>query len=132
MHKRELEALYPAVDIHARQFDASDEGPLKAVVDEALEKYGRLDIMFANAGVVGSHKAFGEIGGEEFMKTMRTNVLRCVPSSLSDDGACYFSGASHWLYHSFRCSPPFAIIACDCLSWRLTRSGNAFLAIGVS
>ncbi|MCJ1433400.1 hypothetical protein MMC27_002760 [Xylographa pallens] len=75
VHKRELEALYPDVDIHARQFDASDEGPLKAVVDEALEKYGRLDIMFANAGVVGSHKAFGEIGGEEFMKTMRTNVL---------------------------------------------------------
>ncbi|MCJ1292300.1 hypothetical protein MMC34_003850 [Xylographa carneopallida] len=75
VHTRELETLYPDVDIHARQFDASDEGPLKAVVDEALDRYGRLDIMFANAGVVGAHKAFGEIGGEEFMKTMRTNVL---------------------------------------------------------
>ncbi|MCJ1288007.1 hypothetical protein MMC26_007360 [Xylographa opegraphella] len=74
-HKRELEALYPDVDIHTRQFDASDEGPLKAVVDEALERYGRLDVMFANAGVVGAHKAFGEIGGDEFMATMRTNVL---------------------------------------------------------
>ena len=84
MHTRELETLYPDVDIHARQFDASDEGPLKAVVDEALDRYGRLDIMFANAGVVGAHKAFGEIGGEEFMKTMRTNVLRCVTCSVSD------------------------------------------------
>ncbi|MCJ1391360.1 hypothetical protein MMC18_004223 [Xylographa bjoerkii] len=75
VHKRELEALYPDVDIHARQFDASDEVAMKAVVEEALEKYGRLDIMFANAGVVGSHKVFGEIGRDEFMKTMRTNVL---------------------------------------------------------
>ena len=49
---------------------------MKAVVDEALEKYGRLDIMFANAGIVGTNRIFGDIEAEEFMKTMRTNVLR--------------------------------------------------------
>ena len=48
---------------------------MKAVVDEALAKYGRLDIMFANAGIVGAHKIYSEIEPEEFMKTMRTNVL---------------------------------------------------------
>ena len=40
-HKRELQSLYPAVDIHTRQFDASDEAAVKGVVDEAVETYGR-------------------------------------------------------------------------------------------
>ncbi|KAL9119972.1 MAG: hypothetical protein Q9187_003474 [Circinaria calcarea] len=75
VHQRELQSLYPDVDIHARQFDAADEAAMEAVVDEALEKYGRLDIMFANAGVVGTNKLYKDIGAEEFMKTMRTNVL---------------------------------------------------------
>lgn len=48
---------------------------MKAVVDEAVEKYGRLDIMFANAGIVGSNKRVTDVQGDEFMKVMRTNVL---------------------------------------------------------
>ena len=56
---------------------------MKRVVDEALEKYGRLDIMFANAGIVGQPKIFTDIDGEDFMKTMRTNVLRYPPPSSS-------------------------------------------------
>lgn len=39
-------------------------------------KYGRLDVMFANAGIVGTNRVFTDIKGEDFMKTMRTNVLR--------------------------------------------------------
>ncbi|KAL8691201.1 MAG: hypothetical protein Q9218_003528 [Villophora microphyllina] len=74
-HERELNALFPTVDIHARQFDACDEKAMKTVVEEALGKYGRLDILFANAGIVGSNKLFWEMSDEEFMKTMRTNVL---------------------------------------------------------
>ncbi|KAI4134077.1 MAG: hypothetical protein LQ347_001828, partial [Umbilicaria vellea] len=50
-YQAELSSLYPSVDIHTRQFDAGDEPAVKAVVDEALAKYGRLDIMFANAGI---------------------------------------------------------------------------------
>lgn len=71
------------MDIHTRQFDAADEAAVKAIVKEALEKYGRLDIMFANAAVVGAHKVFTEIEGEEFMRTMRTNVLRFVKTEIS-------------------------------------------------
>lgn len=62
------------MDIHARQFDAGDEEKVKAVVDEAMEIYGRLDIMFANAGVSGEHKLFTEITGDEFMDIMTTNA----------------------------------------------------------
>lgn len=61
--------------MHARCFDAGDESAVKGVVDECMATYGRLDIFFANAGVSGSNRYFGDVGAEEFMRTMRTNVL---------------------------------------------------------
>lgn len=75
LHQRELKDLYPSVDVHARKFDAGDEDAVKAVVDDCLATYGRLDIMFANAGVAGTSRPFTDIGAEEFMQTLRTNVL---------------------------------------------------------
>jgi NAD(P)-dependent dehydrogenase (short-subunit alcohol dehydrogenase family) len=74
-HKREILSSYPNVDIHTRQFDAGDAPSVKSVVDEALSSYGRLDVFFANAGIVGTHRVFTEIEPEEFMRTMKTNTL---------------------------------------------------------
>ncbi|KAJ5184095.1 hypothetical protein N7492_001711 [Penicillium capsulatum] len=74
-HKREIESLYPGVEVHTRQFDAADEKAVAAVVDDALAKYGRLDVFFANAGIVGQPKLFTEVDGDDFMQTMRTNAL---------------------------------------------------------
>lgn len=74
-HKRELASLYPAVDVHTRKFDAADEASVKAVVDDAIKAYGRLDIFFANAGVVGQTKLFTDITAEEVLATLRTNVV---------------------------------------------------------
>lgn len=62
--------------MHTKKFDASDEPAVKAVVDEVVKTYGRLDIFFANAGVVGQPKVFSEISGEEFLSTLKTNVVR--------------------------------------------------------
>ncbi|KAI2602330.1 NAD(P)-binding protein [Hypoxylon sp. NC1633] len=73
-HKREIDALYPGVDIHVRQFDAANETAVKEVVDHALETYGRLDVFFANAGVVGPHKLFADMSKNEFMRVFDTNV----------------------------------------------------------
>lgn len=75
VHQRELQSLYPSVEVHCRQFDAADEPAIKAVVDEAVVKYGRLDIMFANAGTLGTNRLFKDTKGEDFMQTLRTNVL---------------------------------------------------------
>ena len=74
-HARELQSLYPATDVHARRFDAGDEAAVKAVVDECVARYGRLDVFFANAGAVGTNRHFGDVRGDEFMRTMRTNAL---------------------------------------------------------
>jgi hypothetical protein len=75
-HKRELASLYPSVEVHVRQFDAADETAVKAVVEDAVKQYGRLDIFFANAGIVGQPKIFTEITGDEFLQTLKTNVVR--------------------------------------------------------
>ncbi|KAJ4296431.1 hypothetical protein N0V90_006476 [Kalmusia sp. IMI 367209] len=73
-HKRELESLYPGVEIHTRTFDAADESSVQSICQEALDKYSRLDIFFANAGI-SSRKVFWEEDTEGFMKMMRTNAL---------------------------------------------------------
>ncbi|KAF1817355.1 NAD(P)-binding protein [Eremomyces bilateralis CBS 781.70] len=73
-HKRELESLYPNVDVHIRQFDAANEDAVKGVVQEALDKYGRLDVFFANAGIANA-QVFWEEEADTFMNMMRTNVL---------------------------------------------------------
>ena len=59
-----------------REFDAADEEGVRGVVEEAEERYGRVDVMFANAGMVGAGQSFDELEGEEFMRVLRVNVLR--------------------------------------------------------
>lgn len=75
-HKQEINASWPAVDIHTRQFDAGDDTAVKAVVDDAMQRYGRLDVFFANAGTVGPMASFTDVDADEFMDTMRVNSLR--------------------------------------------------------
>ncbi|RHZ51223.1 hypothetical protein CDV55_102437 [Aspergillus turcosus] len=74
-HKREIEALYPGVEVQIRKFDAAEEDAVKAVVDDAIARYGRLDIFFANAGIVGQPKVFTDITGDEFARTLRVNTI---------------------------------------------------------
>ncbi|PWW77793.1 NAD(P)-binding protein [Tuber magnatum] len=71
----ELHTLAPNVITHARTFDAADEASVAVVVQEALDKYARLDIFFANAGVLGGMKLVGDITVEEFVETLRINTL---------------------------------------------------------
>ncbi len=73
-HKRELESLYPSVAIHIHQFDATSESQVKAVCEDAVKRYGRLDIMYANAGI-SSMKLFSNLSAEDFMFMMKGNVL---------------------------------------------------------
>ena len=75
MHKREINQLYPECEVHCVKVDVGEESQVKAVVDQCMEKYGRLDIMFANAGVSGVPNTFEQISSEAFMKTLRVNAL---------------------------------------------------------
>ncbi|GKT87177.1 3-oxoacyl-(acyl-carrier-protein) reductase [Colletotrichum tofieldiae] len=74
-HKRELNKLYPKVEVHIRKFDAAEESAVREVVSHAVTTYGRLDVFFANAGITGPHNVFTDITEEDFMQNLRTNVL---------------------------------------------------------
>lgn len=73
-HAHELNTLYPSVTIHTRAFDASSEAAVQAVVAEALETYGRLDVFFANAGI-SSYAPFWEAKADDFMNMLKVNTL---------------------------------------------------------
>lgn len=75
IHAREIKSLYPKVEVHARKVDAGEEADVEKLVDEALEKYGRLDILFANAGITTGGERILEATADNFMKAMRTNAL---------------------------------------------------------
>jgi len=74
-HKREIKSMYPSVDIQTRQIDAGEEKDIERVVNEVLDKYGRLDIFFANAGISITAKGVMDSSAENFMKVMKTNAL---------------------------------------------------------
>lgn len=74
-HKKELNSLYPATEIHTRQLDAAKEAQVQEVVKHALDTYGRLDVFFANAGIVGDHTPFIDGDGADYMEVMRVNAL---------------------------------------------------------
>lgn len=77
-HEKQIKSLYPGCEVHTRKFDAADEAAVKAVVDDALQRYGRLDVMFANAGIPGGMALFTDTTEQEFIETLRVNTLGCV------------------------------------------------------
>jgi NAD(P)-dependent dehydrogenase (short-subunit alcohol dehydrogenase family) len=89
-HKREMNILYPEADIHPRHFDAADEDGVKGVVDEAIQRYGRLDVFFANAAVSGTWKTVFDTSVEEWERTLRTNLTRYVPFLACAKSSGYF------------------------------------------
>lgn len=48
---KEINAKYPESDCYAVQLDVSDEKAIKALVEGAVKKWGKLDIMANNAGM---------------------------------------------------------------------------------
>lgn len=45
-----------------------------------MERYGRLDVFFANAGITGPNVIFTDISVEDFMNVYKINTLRSVLS----------------------------------------------------
>jgi NAD(P)-dependent dehydrogenase (short-subunit alcohol dehydrogenase family) len=78
LHVEELHSLYPDVAVHARKFDAGDEEGVEGVVGDAMGRYGRLDVFFANAATSGTWKVCTEMEVQEFERTLRVNLIRYV------------------------------------------------------
>jgi len=55
--------------------DSSDEAAMAGVVASTLERFGKLDIMVANAGIEGALKPVDQLTRDEFEQVLRVNVL---------------------------------------------------------
>ena len=62
-----FEALYVECDV-------ADPLSVKSAIDAAIEKFGRLDIVFANAGINGVMAPIDELQPEEWDKTLNINL----------------------------------------------------------
>ncbi|KAG9088818.1 hypothetical protein FS749_001847 [Ceratobasidium sp. UAMH 11750] len=71
-----LRKEYPDVKVTVQQADAADEEAISRICKRAIKEEGRLDVFFANAGIV-SGEFFADITDKAFMNMMRVNVLSC-------------------------------------------------------
>jgi NAD(P)-dependent dehydrogenase (short-subunit alcohol dehydrogenase family) len=54
--------------------DVGDEAAMRRATDELVQKYGRLDIVIANAGINGMQAPIDELEPHEWDETIRTNL----------------------------------------------------------
>lgn len=59
----------------ALEADVSDGEGLKSAIEETVSRFGRLDIVFANAGVNGTWAGIEELSEDEFRKTVDINLV---------------------------------------------------------
>ncbi|CAB4422290.1 unnamed protein product [Rhizophagus irregularis] len=71
---KEIQNKYPNVAVIPRKVDAASEDDVKSVIDDAIKKFGRLDVFFANAGIVYPVDSLN-LETSKFMEVMRINVL---------------------------------------------------------
>ena len=55
--------------------DCADENAVAALVETTVQRFGKLDIMIANAGIEGALGPVEQLGVEEFEQVLRVNVL---------------------------------------------------------
>ena len=65
--------------------DVSDPQSCESMVDKAIEKFGRLDVIFNNAGISGNRALMGDVSNEDWSQVININlngVFYCTRAAL--------------------------------------------------
>ncbi len=68
----------PAGRVETRLADVSDAAQVDAVVGLAVERFGRLDVLISNAGVLAPNGRIHNLATEDWERAFRVNVLGAV------------------------------------------------------
>ena len=71
------QALLPAgCEVLTRQMDVSDESAVRTLVEDALARFGQIDVLCNNAGIAGtSHPPITQQNPEDWQKILAVNLL---------------------------------------------------------
>ena len=70
-------AIVVGADLHGADFecDAGDEEQVKALVEHTVRDHGRLDVMFANAGISGGFEGLFDQDASDWTEILRVNLI---------------------------------------------------------
>jgi 3-oxoacyl-[acyl-carrier protein] reductase len=68
----------PAGGVETITADVGDLAQVQAVVDRAVERFGRLDVMISNAGVLAQNGRIHNLNPEDWERSFRINVMGAV------------------------------------------------------
>ncbi|KAJ5106936.1 oxidoreductase [Penicillium angulare] len=77
----EIEAKFPNVQVLSCVVDVSSPGDVQNLLDQAIEKFGRVDYAVNAAGILGASKRSHEMSVEEFDKVLQVDYRGCWLSS---------------------------------------------------
>ena len=55
--------------------DVTDEDAVKAAIAAGVDRYGRFDVLFSNAGISGAVAPIADYPSDEFMRTLAVHIL---------------------------------------------------------
>ncbi len=80
--------------------DLRDEGVAVTLVDTALSRFGRLDVAFNNAGILGAGGDFTEMAAEDWHATIETNLTSAFFAAKHQIGALRRAGSGSVIFVS--------------------------------
>jgi NAD(P)-dependent dehydrogenase (short-subunit alcohol dehydrogenase family) len=86
---------------HFVRTDTTDDAQVRAMIDAAREKFGRVDILVNNAGLPGDDAAFTEVGNELWNRILAVNLTgtffamrAAIPAMVAAGGGSIVNNAS--------------------------------------
>jgi NAD(P)-dependent dehydrogenase (short-subunit alcohol dehydrogenase family) len=75
---KELQSMDPEAPVFGQPCDVRDPEQLKVLWDEAMSRFGKIDIWINNAGLSGPQKMTWELAPEQVKEVVDTNILGVV------------------------------------------------------